>query len=220
MYDSKKYTIRIGEFKLPAKIFDLKLFDVASHIVITAHDETGAQIWEINGLATDKSGNRIPIGMPWDRTDTIKGYLDFVPQMGPLVQNQVSIVSGSPEEIETFKLRALRVIERVNENDLHYKIDTQNSNSFAGTILKAFGIPPQELLNSPKHKFEKPVPGFVTDLLDDSYYVSMESERGKSTDVGRFLHRESKSDLGKKLQCQDPSPSLLKSLMFRSPTSR
>ncbi|MBN9673457.1 hypothetical protein JF539_24075 [Labrenzia aggregata] len=50
----KKHTIRIGEFKL---------FGVASHIVITGHDEVGKQIWEINGLATGKDGITKSIGL-------------------------------------------------------------------------------------------------------------------------------------------------------------
>lgn len=197
MSEDNTHSIRIGEYKLPVRIGKLKLFDVASHIVISAHDETGRQIWEINGLATDKNGNPIPIGMPWDNTDRIKGYLDTVPRMGGFVENQVSIVTGTPEEIEAFKGRAQEVIERVNSRNLHYKLDTQNSNSFAGTILKSFGIPPQELLNSKKHSFEKPVPGFIRDLLEDADGYSEEIERGPLTNEVLPSNRKNSLDFGK-----------------------
>lgn len=49
----RKYTIRLGEYQL---------FGLVSHLVITGHDETGAQIWELNGLATDKNGKDKHIG--------------------------------------------------------------------------------------------------------------------------------------------------------------
>jgi hypothetical protein len=186
MEENRKHSIRIGEYKL---------FGIASHIVITGHDETGAQIWEINGLATDKDNEPKAIGMPWDSSDTIKGHPTNYPVMGDKVVNQVPIVIGTAEEISAYKARADIVIDRVNARNLDYKIDVQNSNSFAGTILKAFGIPPQELLNSPKHRFEKPVPGFVTDLLDGADDVSVESERDESTDTGGIRQRKGVSDL-------------------------
>jgi len=145
-----RHTIRIGEYKLPAEILGFKLFDVASHIVISGHDETGAQLWEINGLAADENGPK-RIGMPWDSSDTIKAYPTDYPVMGDKVDNQTIVVIGTPEEIEAYKGKADKVIDRINAQNLDYRIDTQNSNSVAGTILKAFGIPPQELLNSPKH---------------------------------------------------------------------
>lgn len=159
MTDESKHSIRIGEYKL---------FGLASHLVITGHDETGAQIWELNGLATDRNGRAKSIGMPWNSRDTIKGYLTFYPVMGDKVVNQTTIVIGTPEEIESFKGRARKVMEGVNARDLDYKVDIQNSNSFAGTILRSFGIQPQQLLNSPKHEFVKPVPGFTSNLLGDT----------------------------------------------------
>ena len=159
MTDELKHTIRIGEFKL---------FGLASHIVITGHDETGAQIWELNGLAADSEGRAKRIGMPWDSSDTIRGFLTYHPVMGDKVVNQTTIVIGTPQEIESYKSRAIKVMDDVNARDLDYRVDTQNSNSFAGTVLKAFGIEPQQLLNSSKHKFVKPVPGFTSDLLGNA----------------------------------------------------
>lgn len=138
-------TIRIGEYKL---------FGVASHIVITAHDETGKQIWEVNGLSHDRQNNIIPIGKPWDGSDTIKGHLDNFSRMGHLVDNQTTIIAGTPAEIEAYRIRARSAIDRINAQNLDYRIDNQNSNSVAGTVLKSFGISPQELLNSTRHQFE------------------------------------------------------------------
>ncbi|MBN9671699.1 hypothetical protein [Roseibium aggregatum] len=100
--------------------------------------------------------------------------------MGDKVDNQTTVVIGTPEEIEAYKARAEALIEHINARNLDYRIDTQNSNSMAGTILKSFGIPPQALLNSKKHSFQKPVPGFLTDL-----YGEEETEpRGETPNPG------------------------------------
>lgn len=87
--------------------------------------------------------------------------------MGHKVVNQVPIVIGTAQEIEGYRARAQSVIDRIKTRDLDYRVDRQNSNSLVGTVLDAFGIRPQELLNSPKHSFNNPVPGFTTDLLND-----------------------------------------------------
>lgn len=172
-------TIRIGEYKL---------FGVASHIVITAHDETGKQIWEVNGLSHDRQNNIIPIGKPWDGSDTIKGHLDNFSRMGHLVDNQTTIIAGTPTEIEAYRIRARRAIDRINAQNLDYRIDNQNSNSVAGTGLKSFGISPQELLNSTRHQFEKPVPGFTEDLIGNKDVLPAGSAQSDPELDGQSAH--------------------------------
>ncbi|WP_346908545.1 hypothetical protein [uncultured Roseibium sp.] len=118
----------------------------------------------MNGLSTDRDGIRIDMGMPWDTTDEIKGYSEGFPSFGGRLVNQTVIVIGTPEEIAEFRERGDRVIKQINRLDLGYLVLDQNSNSVAGTILRSFGITPQQLLNSSKFHFLRPVPGFTRNL--------------------------------------------------------
>ena len=156
--DNPIHTISIGELPLPLGF---------SHIVISGHDETGRQMWEMNGLATNANNERIPIGMPHDSTDTIKGYFDTPTYFGNQVRNQVVIVRGTADEISEYRDYGIQTIRDINRLDLDYRIHNQNSNSLAGTILQSFGITPQQLLNSSKHSFEGKVPGFTEILIHD-----------------------------------------------------
>lgn len=191
MTDEPKHTIRIGEFKIPKT--------PASHIVITGHDEFGNQIWEMNGLSTDRLGNIIPMGKPWDTTDKIKGYNEDYPSFGGRLVNQTVIVVGTPEEIVEFRERGKRVIDQINRLDLGYLVLDQNSNSVAGTILRSFGITPQQLLNSSKFRFLRPVPGFtrnlLTDFVKDVSPATGMQHRGKPEEPAEHIHQEDNSNL-------------------------
>lgn len=168
MNPNGKYTIGIAELSLSPL--------PASHIVILAKDPFGNTLWQLNGMATDTQGMPKEIGYPWDFSDTIQGYFSHGSKAGGVylkeskMSNYTPFLFGNYDEIRAdgvFYDLFADVTQSVNDQGLAYELLDQNSNSFAGTMLRVLGITPSVWFQSKDLNFKKPVPGFSKDLLPE-----------------------------------------------------
>jgi hypothetical protein len=128
------YTISVGTFPLPGG---------QGHLVIAAQDSSGNIVFEIDGFSTNASGNRTPIGPPWDFTDTIQTYVFDRNELFLHTQNRQVIFTGSLEEIRFIQNISLSLAAKINEQNIDYsasRLFGANSNSVAYTFLKLFGV--------------------------------------------------------------------------------
>ncbi|EEA96794.1 Hint domain-containing protein [Pseudovibrio sp. JE062] len=175
MTSNGKYTIGVAELSLELPVLPLSL--PASHIVILAKDPFGNTLWQLNGMSTDTQGKPAPVGYPWDVNDTIQGFFGTNPFDGEVfldeskMSNYTPIVFGDYDEIKvngTFYELFEDVTQSINEQGLAYELLDQNSNSFAGTVLRALGISPSVWFLNKDLNFTRPVPGFSKDLLPEN----------------------------------------------------
>lgn len=156
------YIVRVGELPL--------LNGLASHLVISDHDPEGKQLWEINGMATGPDNQPKAVGWPWDSSDKIKMYFDTGPKsrFGDKIRNQRAVRWGSLDDINDFRRKAHATAGHINQLDLGYRLDTQNSNAGVGELLRSDNINPRELF---RHGgFQGAVPGYLHRLLEPGLY--------------------------------------------------
>lgn len=156
------FTIRVGEFNIPAEATkNFRIPTTFKHIVIGVFDAEGKLVYEYNGLATDAKGNILPIGDPFDTTDTIQIYKRTSPYLwdNELTSDKVVLFEGTQEDVMAKLARADAAAGEANALKLGYELFEQNSNSAASTLLAAMG------LKMPGTWHDQNVPGYRHRLL-------------------------------------------------------
>jgi hypothetical protein len=140
---------------------------IGGHLVIAVTDNGGNVITEFNGLATKSNGESKARGFPWQFNDKIKAYEGITGMYSNSVR-QIELASYTAEEYELARAKIDQAILDINQQDLDYRMLSQNSNSVARTILEALGIAPQRAdIN------DLPIPGYGRILSVDSWQADM-----------------------------------------------
>lgn len=156
------YTVRVSELPLA--------MGLASHLVLSAHDPEGTQLWEFNGLATGADNEPKAVGLPWDSSDTIKVYFDQGPKSrhNRELRNPRAVRWGSLDDINEFRRDAHARAGLINQFNVPYRFDTTNSNASVFELLRAGHVDPNVLFRY--GGFKGLVPGFKTQLLEPGLY--------------------------------------------------
>ncbi|MCZ7488135.1 hypothetical protein [Rhizobium rhizogenes] len=142
---------------------------VAAHLVVGITDKYGNTIQEFNGLAT-KDGKPKTMGFPWEFDDVIKAY-PGITTMYDKSEYRIILKKYTLSEYELVEAKILAAMQLINEQDLSYKMMSQNSNSVARTLLEAIGLAPNV---GKVNKY--PIPGYENILVDRDFIDDLNSQ--------------------------------------------